>query len=50
MYPFDYLHFKVEDLVKGYIDYVHKMFGAELEVVSDLQQFIECLEKLSELQ
>lgn len=50
MYPFDYLHFEVEDLVKGYIDYVHKMFGTELEVVSDLQQFIESLEKLSELQ
>jgi tetratricopeptide (TPR) repeat protein len=49
MYPFDYLDYEVEDIVGAYIDYVRAMFGEEIEAKSEIQQFIESLEKLSEL-
>ncbi|MER1999937.1 MAG: DUF3196 domain-containing protein, partial [Lysinibacillus sp.] len=50
MYPFDFLDYEVEDIVLAYINYVSTMFGEEIEGNGELQQFIETLEKLSELQ
>lgn len=48
MYPFDYLHYNVDEIVEGYIAYIDRIFGREIDVQSDFQQFIERLEKLSE--
>lgn len=48
-YPFAWFDYDAEQLVEGYIDYVHQMFGHTAESDSELQNFLIELEKFSEL-
>lgn len=48
-YPFAWFDYEAEELVEGYIDYVHQMFGHAAQSNSELQNFFAELEKFSEL-
>lgn len=48
-YPFAWFDYEAEELVEGYIDYVHQMFGHPAQSNSELQNFFAELEKFSEL-
>ena len=49
-YPFEWLDFDDEDVATSYIDYVRAMFGKVQEVDYELIDFLQQLEKLTELQ
>lgn len=49
-YPFEWLHFHEEDVAFSYIDYVHTMFGNVREMDYEIVEFLQTLEKLTELQ
>ena len=50
MYPFDYLHFDVDDLTQAYVDFIRIMFGDIRECDVEIQHFLQDLEKLGDLQ
>lgn len=49
-YPFEWLDFEPHEVAQGYIGFVHQMFGQQNKVNQEIYQFIQELEKLSELQ
>lgn len=49
-YPFEWLSYDVEDVALSYIDFVHTMFGSVREMDNELVEFLQNLEKLTELQ
>lgn len=49
-YPFEWLHYETEDVALGYIDLVRTMFGSVQEMDYELVEFLQNLEKLTELQ
>lgn len=48
-YPFEWFHYQSEEVVEGYIDFVHAMFGEVKETDYDLVDLINLLEEQSEL-
>lgn len=50
LYPFEWLAYDAEDVTLGYIDYVRTMFGNIREIDVELNDFLQYLEKLTELQ
>lgn len=50
LYPFEWLAYDAEDVALGYIDYVRTMFGNIREMDVELNDFLQYLEKLTELQ
>lgn len=49
-YPFEWLDFDDEDVAISYVDYVRAMFGKVQEMDYELIDFLQQLEKLTELQ
>ncbi len=49
-YPFEWLHYEDEDVAASYIDYVNTMFGKVQEMDDEIIEFLQTLEKLTELQ
>lgn len=49
-YPFEWLHYETEDVALSYIDLVKTMFGSVQEMDYELVEFLQTLEKLTELQ
>ncbi|SOC02682.1 hypothetical protein SAMN05880501_10388 [Ureibacillus xyleni] len=49
-YPFEWLEYEDEDVALAYIDFVRTMFGSVQEMDYDLVEFLQMLEKLTELQ
>ena len=49
-YPFEWLHYETEDVATSYIDLVRTMFGMVQEMDYELVEFLQNLEKLTELQ
>ncbi|HWK24291.1 MAG TPA: hypothetical protein VNS08_14780 [Ureibacillus sp.] len=49
-YPFEWLHYETEDVATSYIDLVRTMFGTVQEMDYELVEFLQNLEKLTELQ
>lgn len=49
-YPFEWLDFDTEDVARSYVDFVRSMFGKIQEMDYDIIEFIQLLEKLTELQ
>ncbi|MCM3389676.1 hypothetical protein LG296_12625 [Ureibacillus chungkukjangi] len=49
-YPFEWLHYETEDVAISYIDLVRAMFGSVQEMDYELVEFLQILEKLTELQ
>ncbi|MFC7684513.1 tetratricopeptide repeat protein [Ureibacillus sp. GCM10028918] len=49
-YPFEWLHYETEDIALSYIDLVRTMFGSVQEMDDELVEFLQILEKLTELQ
>jgi len=49
-YPFEWLHYETEDVAMSYIDLVRMMFGNVQEMDYELVEFLQILEKLTELQ
>ena len=49
-YPFEWLDYDDDDVALAYIDFVRTMFGSVQEMDYDLVQFLQMLEKLTELQ
>jgi len=49
-YPFEWLDYETEDVATGYIDLVRSMFGSVHEMDYELVEFLQILEKLTELQ
>ncbi|WP_397539496.1 tetratricopeptide repeat protein [Rummeliibacillus pycnus] len=48
-YPFEWFHYQSEEIVEGYIDFVHAMFGEVKETDYDLMDLLNLLEEQSEL-
>lgn len=49
-YPFEWLPFEVDDIADGYIDFVQSMLGDVQETNYEVIDFLQTLEKLTELQ
>lgn len=49
-YPFEWLHYDAEDVALSYIDFVRTMFGSVREMDYEIVEFLQNLEKLTELQ
>jgi tetratricopeptide (TPR) repeat protein len=49
-YPFEWLNYDAEDVALSYIDFVRTMFGSVHEMDYELVEFLQNLEKLTELQ
>lgn len=49
-YPFEWLHYDAEDVALSYIDFVRTMFGSVHEMDYEIVEFLQNLEKLTELQ
>lgn len=49
-YPFEWLDFNAEDVAISYVDFVRTMFGKVQEMDYDIIEFLQKLEKLTELQ
>lgn len=49
-YPFEWLKYEAEDVAQSYIDFVKTMFGNVREMDYELVEFLQNLEKLTELQ
>ena len=49
-YPFEWLDFQSNEVAECYIDFVYQLFGQDSEFNQEIYQFIQELEKLSELQ
>ncbi|MFF5994482.1 hypothetical protein AAGS61_06955 [Lysinibacillus sp. KU-BSD001] len=49
-YPFEWLDYDDEDVAIGYIDFVRQMFGKVQEMDYEIIDFLQQLEKLTELQ
>lgn len=48
-YPFEWLDFDTQDVAQTYIDFVQIMFGSVQETNEELYEFLQKLEKLTEL-
>ncbi len=48
-YPFEWFQYQSDEIVEGYIDYVHAMFGKVKETDYDLMDLLNLLEEQSEL-
>ena len=48
-YPFEWFQYQPDEIVEGYIDYVHAMFGEVKETDYDLLDLLNLLEEQSEL-
>lgn len=48
-YPFQWFDRTAEEVITGYIDYVHSLFGQEIELNYELNDLIQQLEKFSDL-
>ena len=49
-YPFEWLDYDPEDVAYTYIDFVSLMFGNVQEMDYELIEFLQMLEKITELQ
>lgn len=49
-YPFEWLPFETDDIAYSYIDFVQSMLGKVQEMDYEIMDFLQMLEKLSELQ
>lgn len=49
-YPFEWLPFEADDIAFSYIDFVQSMFGKVQEMDYEIIEFLQMLEKLTELQ
>ena len=49
-YPFEWMQYETEDVAISYIDLVRTMFGSVQEMDYELVEFLQILEKLTELQ
>lgn len=50
LYPFEWLHFDSEDVAISYIDFVKMMFGEVKEMDYEIVEFLQNLEKITDLQ
>ena len=49
-YPFEWLDYESDDVAISYIDFVRSMFGEIQEMDYEIIEFLQKLEKLTELQ
>ena len=50
LYPFEWTEYNSEDVAISYIDFVRSMFGEIIEMDYEIVEFLQLLEKMSDLQ